>query len=65
VRFDAASKAITFAGNHSRARPGVGEPPPALIPDVVKTEISRAKLADADGLHGALGFDHDGIPRLA
>jgi PAS domain S-box-containing protein len=55
--FDAVSKQMRFA-------PGVGLPGrvwksrrPAWIPDVVKDgNFPRAKIADADGLHGALGF---------
>ena len=55
--FDSISREMRFA-------PGVGLPGrvwktrrPAWIPDVVKdSNFPRAKIADADGLHGALGF---------
>jgi PAS domain S-box-containing protein len=55
--FDAVSREMRFA-------PGVGLPGrvyksrrPAWIPDVVRdSNFPRAKIADADGLHGALGF---------
>ena len=55
--FDAVSREMRFA-------PGVGLPGrvyksrrPAWIPDVVRdSNFPRSKIADADGLHGALGF---------
>jgi len=57
AKFDAASREMRFT-------PGVGLPGrvwksgrPAWIPDVVKDgNFPRAKIADAEGLHGALGF---------
>jgi PAS domain S-box-containing protein len=57
AKFDAASRQTRFA-------PGIGLPGrvwasgvPAWIPDVVKdANFPRATTADAEGLHGALGF---------
>src|SRR5262245_25182524 len=57
TKFDAMSKSTKFV-------PGVGLPgrvwaskKPAWIPDVVKdSNFPRAGVADAEGLHGALGF---------
>ncbi len=56
-KFEAASKASRFA-------PGIGLPGrvwesrrPAWIPDVVQdANFPRSSIADAEGLHGALGF---------